>query len=193
MASQLFAQPFVEAQIKENIKVPRHWPLWAEFTGVRWMWRCAGNAGNVFPITAVERARHALRHVRAVMHAWITICFLWSRWRGKRPRRSRRKNNPRFYVSDKRPMWYRCLNAKRPNPNCTGVTFLCLDRSVYFTWPEWLPTVVTSVRGGSVACRIQGARTDVHLPSVFRLRNSGSGNRYIEDGRHFRDRNFKIN
>ena len=35
---------------------------------------CAGNAGNVFPVTAGERSRHASRHVRharAVMHAWI--------------------------------------------------------------------------------------------------------------------------
>ena len=34
MASQitywLFAQPFVQAQIKENIKTPRHWPLWGK-------------------------------------------------------------------------------------------------------------------------------------------------------------------
>ena len=33
-ASRLFAQLFVQAQIKENIKAPRHWPLW-EFTGDR--------------------------------------------------------------------------------------------------------------------------------------------------------------
>ena len=36
---------------------------------------CAGNAGNVFPVTASERSRHASRHVRhacAVMHAGIT-------------------------------------------------------------------------------------------------------------------------
>ena len=32
-ASRLFAQPFVQAHIKENIKVPRHWPLWGESTG----------------------------------------------------------------------------------------------------------------------------------------------------------------
>ena len=35
---------------------------------------CAGNAGNVFPVTACERSRHASRHVRharAVMHAGI--------------------------------------------------------------------------------------------------------------------------
>ena len=24
----MFVQPFVQAQIKENIKAPRHWPLW---------------------------------------------------------------------------------------------------------------------------------------------------------------------
>ena len=26
-----------QAQIKENIKAPRHWPLWGEFTGARWI------------------------------------------------------------------------------------------------------------------------------------------------------------
>ena len=29
----LFTQPFIQTQIKENIKAPRHWPLCAEFTG----------------------------------------------------------------------------------------------------------------------------------------------------------------
>ena len=43
-ASPLFTQPFIQAQIKENIKVPRHWPLCGEFTGGRWM---ASNAANV--------------------------------------------------------------------------------------------------------------------------------------------------
>ena len=33
-ASRLLTQPFIQAQIKENIKAPpRHWPLWGEFTG----------------------------------------------------------------------------------------------------------------------------------------------------------------
>ena len=32
-AFRLFTQPFVRVQIKENIKAPRHWPLWREFTG----------------------------------------------------------------------------------------------------------------------------------------------------------------
>ena len=36
-ASRSFAQPFIQAQIKENVKAPRHWPLWVEFTGDRWI------------------------------------------------------------------------------------------------------------------------------------------------------------
>ena len=33
----IFAQLFVQVQIKANIKVPRHWPLWRESTGDRWI------------------------------------------------------------------------------------------------------------------------------------------------------------
>ena len=47
MASQI-AQPFVEAQIKENIKAPHHWPLWGESTGDRWIIsQRASNAENI--------------------------------------------------------------------------------------------------------------------------------------------------
>ena len=35
IAYPLFAQLLVQAQIKENIKAPRHWPLWGEFTANR--------------------------------------------------------------------------------------------------------------------------------------------------------------
>ena len=34
-ATRLFARPPVQAHIKENIKDPRHWPLWGESTGQR--------------------------------------------------------------------------------------------------------------------------------------------------------------
>ena len=47
-ASQLFTQPFNQAQIKEYIKAPRHWPLCGEFTGDRWNpAQKASNAENV--------------------------------------------------------------------------------------------------------------------------------------------------
>ena len=41
-ASPLFTQSFIQTQIKENIKAPRHWPLCGEFTGDRWILRTNG-------------------------------------------------------------------------------------------------------------------------------------------------------
>ena len=32
----------IQTQIKEDIKAPRHWPLWGEFTGDRWIPRTNG-------------------------------------------------------------------------------------------------------------------------------------------------------
>ena len=47
-ATRLFTQPFIQTQIKENIKVPRYWPLCGEFTGDRWIpRRKASNEENV--------------------------------------------------------------------------------------------------------------------------------------------------
>ena len=49
MASQiswLFTQLFIQAQIKENIKAPRHWPLCGEFTG-EFPAQRASNAENI--------------------------------------------------------------------------------------------------------------------------------------------------
>ena len=40
--ARLFTQPIIQAQIKENIKAPRHWPLCGEFTGDRWIPRTNG-------------------------------------------------------------------------------------------------------------------------------------------------------
>ena len=41
-ASRLFTQPFIQEQIKENIKAPRHGPLCGEFTGHRLIPRTNG-------------------------------------------------------------------------------------------------------------------------------------------------------
>ena len=38
----VYSQPFIQAQIKENIKVPRNWPLCGEFTGDWWIPRTKG-------------------------------------------------------------------------------------------------------------------------------------------------------
>ena len=41
-SSGLFIQPFIQAQIKENIKDTRHWPLCGVFTGDWWIPRTNG-------------------------------------------------------------------------------------------------------------------------------------------------------
>ena len=48
ITSRLFTQPFIQAQIKENIKAPRHWPLWGNslLTG-EFPAQMASNAENV--------------------------------------------------------------------------------------------------------------------------------------------------
>ena len=33
---------FNQAQVKENVKAPRHWPFWEEFTGDQWITRTKG-------------------------------------------------------------------------------------------------------------------------------------------------------
>ena len=44
-ASPLFTQPFIQAQIKENIKAPRHWPLCGEYH------RSPVNSPHKWPVT----------------------------------------------------------------------------------------------------------------------------------------------
>ena len=72
--------------------------------------------------TASYRSRHASRHVRharAVMHIGVAN----PRWRGKRPRHSRRMRNLQFYVIGKRPMEL-CFS------------FWCW--SCHFVWCNWV-------------------------------------------------------
>ena len=38
-----FTQSFIQTQITENIKAPRHWPLCGEFNGDRWILRTNGH------------------------------------------------------------------------------------------------------------------------------------------------------
>ena len=47
-ASQSLTQWFVQAQIKENIKAPRHWPLCGEFTGDRWIPRSDAENASIW-------------------------------------------------------------------------------------------------------------------------------------------------
>ena len=76
---------------------------------------CAGNAGNVSPPPRVSDPdmHHGTcaTHVPWCMPGSLTDVLLWSRWRRKRSRHSRRMRNPQFYVSGKRPMPWNLLCA----------------------------------------------------------------------------------
>ena len=53
--SRLFTQPFVHAQITETTKAPRHWPLWGEITGYRWIPRTKGTVTRrIYPFDDVK-------------------------------------------------------------------------------------------------------------------------------------------
>ena len=58
------------------------------------------------PLVSYPDMHHGtcVTHVSWCMPGSLTSGFLWSRWRGKRPRHSRRMRNAQFYVSGKRSM-----------------------------------------------------------------------------------------
>ena len=66
-ASRLFAQPFVQAQIKGSIKAPRSWPFWGETTVDQWI-----------PLTKAQW-RKIWFHLMTSSYSIITWCFhtLW--------------------------------------------------------------------------------------------------------------------
>ena len=94
-ASPLFTQPFIRAQIKENIKAPRHWPLCVEFTGDRWIPRTNGQLrGKCFHlmtssweqktwtqqnITQQNRLNFPWLMICAQLHMHTQTCFLINR------------------------------------------------------------------------------------------------------------------
>ena len=42
--------PFIQAQIKENIQAPRHWPLWGESTGDWWIPLTKASNAEIFSL-----------------------------------------------------------------------------------------------------------------------------------------------
>ena len=85
---------------------PGHGPL-ARYVKL-WVAHAPGMPGTFFPPAWVSDPdmHHGtcVTHVPWCMPGSLTSGFLWSWWRGKRSRHSRRMRNPQFYVSGKRPM-----------------------------------------------------------------------------------------
>ena len=98
---------------------------------------CARNAMNVFRAQRVSDPD--MHHGTCVilvlwcMSGSLTGGFLWSRWRGKRFRHSRRMRNPQFYVSGKRPAKYE-ISLRRC---AVALLFLTLCRGTGGGGREW--------------------------------------------------------
>ena len=97
-------------QIRLSVR-PLCWNLgaWASYQIRKFAgWACAGNAGNVStpPLVSDPNMHHGTceMHVPWCMPGSLNSCSLWSRWRGKGSRHSRRMRNPQFCVSGKRRM-----------------------------------------------------------------------------------------
>ena len=90
-ASGFFTQLFIQMQIKENIKAPRHWPLYGEFTGDRWIPRTKRPVTRkMFPFDDVIMRfcfTMYMTHITSSLYilyifAWylyIVVCFIHSR------------------------------------------------------------------------------------------------------------------
>ena len=68
-------------------------------------------------------------HVPWCMPGLLTSGFLWSWWRGKRSRHSRRMRNPQFRVSGKRPIVVNSDKVTAKKFRCAAVTCaeICCD------------------------------------------------------------------
>ena len=64
------------AQIKENIKAPRHWPLWGEFAGNRWISRTKGQErGNCFHLMTSSCSDRSATYMGQVTELRLS-CYL---------------------------------------------------------------------------------------------------------------------
>ena len=62
-------EPSIQTQIKESIKAPRHWPLWGEFTGDRWIPHTKGQyRGKCFHLMTSSCICHQISMMWFVIH-----------------------------------------------------------------------------------------------------------------------------
>ena len=113
-----------------------------------WVAQAPGMPGTFSPIPRVSDPD--MHHGACVTHVpWcipgsLTSGFLWSRWRRKRSRHSRRMRNPQFFVSGKRPitseLWSPRRYPARPTqpPLSTRVHQVSVQEVVMSSW--WLPS-----------------------------------------------------
>ena len=69
----------VEAQFKENIKAPRHWPLWGEITGDRWIPRTKGSSVDDVIMKFQTAASRSEKFSQTIPFILVEKCILLPR------------------------------------------------------------------------------------------------------------------
>ena len=130
--------------IGQNIKVI-HW--YSAEDSIRWLWygplaryvklRVSHAPGMLRTFSPPPRVSDpdlhhgtSARHVPWCMPGSLTSVFLWSKWRGKRSRHSRRMHKPQFYVSGKKPI-----------VNMTAICSICQVNSASHS-NHYLPIII---------------------------------------------------
>ena len=70
-----------KAQITENIKAPRHWPLWGEFIGDRWIPHTKGQLrGKLFHLMTSSWHAHSRDWANETILNWGTWKHKWKKY-----------------------------------------------------------------------------------------------------------------
>ena len=80
---------------------------------------------------AIPTCITCVTHVPWCMQGSLTSGFIWSRWRGKRSRHSRRMRNPQFCVSGKRPILN--VGTVKPDQSYHWIMRSPWDRRLFMT------------------------------------------------------------
>ena len=117
---------------------------------------CAGNPGNIFPAAACisDPDMHhgtCVTHVPWCMLGSLTSGFLWSGWRGKRSRHSRRMRNPQFCLSGKRPIspihtLHAAHFAPSHHPYCTLCAVIVSPMSCFLAFSSWVRAMLQYIQ-----------------------------------------------
>ena len=76
-ASRLFSQRFIQAQIKENTKAPRHWPLCGEFTCDWWIPLTNGQWRGKWFRLMTSSCKDEIPWKEAAYPSVFTMTFIW--------------------------------------------------------------------------------------------------------------------
>ena len=149
-ASRLFTHPFVQAQIKENIKAPRHWPSWGN-SPVTSEFPAKGTVTRkMFPFDDAIMKTFSIIYICSQINTLLSIVL--SNWQGLTWYPGMKSNYTHYKVWDE-------INYQSSNFNGATVevwewisNFISQFTKRMITYACWDESLSTSVKGFPVVC-----------------------------------------